>query len=156
MSDKKYISDEQLKKDFPLLFSRSFEEGIEAPDGYFQDLPGKVIERIKTENETKTIPIKRNYISRNIVLITSIAAVLIFGIFIINRGSDPQFTEDQKLTFTSLEISEISEDFLAELDEDIVMEALLSEDMELIDPDEEYTDYIYENDIDIEEYIYEL
>nr|AWJ66077.1 hypothetical protein [uncultured bacterium] len=156
MSKKKYINDKQLKQDFPLLFSESHKVYAKAPDGYFKDLPGTIIEKINAENDAEIIPIYRRITFNGLALFTSIAAVLIFGIFFMNYSPDQKILTDNNLIFTSSEISEISEDYLGDLDEDIIIEALLSDDMEFIDTDEEYTDYIYEHDIDIEEYIYEL
>ena len=156
MSNKEHISDEELKREFPLLFSQKKGEDLEAPNGYFETLPSQVMQKIGADEGTKVIPIQRNKRLRSLAVLTAIAASFLIGVFFWGGETVLPKSKENFLVFTSMEIAEINEDIIADIDEDLIFEALLSDDMDQIEENEEYIDYIYENDIDIEEIIYEL
>ena len=152
MNEKEHISDDDLKKEFPLLFGIEKQENFEVPEGYFDNLSAEIISKIKTQEETKVIPLNKGVIFKRMATIASLAAVLAIGIFFFI----PSEKQTMELAFTDEEVALFTEGFVVEMDDDLFYEALYSEDMELIENDFEYEDFLNENDFDLDELIYEL
>ena len=152
MNEKDYISDGQLKKKFPLLFDHKSQQKFDVPEGYFEGLSKEIISKIKTSEETKVIPINKTISLKKWVFYGGIAAAFIIGILFFI----PSDNGSVELAFTDEEITLFTEDIIIEIDDDLIYEAVYSEDMELIEDDLEYEDFIDDNDIDLEELIYEL
>ena len=155
MNDKDYISDDELKKQFPLLFSQSKEEDFEVPEGYFEKLPSLIMSKIQESDESKVIHINRAKSFRRLALFSGIAAAFLIAFFIFKTPSSPPAIVKMD-PLEGIDAQQISIEELSEFDEDIIYEALLPEELEQVELDEEYEDYFYDNDIDIEEIIYAL
>jgi len=152
MNEKDYISDEDLKKEFPLLFSQSNHQNFEVPNGYFEGLSNEIISKIKAQEETKVISINKKNTWKKLISYSSIAAAIVIGILFFI----PEEKNGFELVFTDEEAASFTEDIISEIDYDLIYEAVYSEDMELVEDDLEYEDFIEDNDIDLEELIYEL
>ncbi len=152
MNEKDYISDEDLKKEFPLLFSQSSHQNFEVPNGYFEGLSNEIISKIKAQEETKVISINKKNTWKKLISYSSIAAAIVIGILFFI----PEEKNGFELVFTDEEAASFTEDVISEIDYDLIYEVVYSEDMELVEDDLEYEDFIEDNDIDLEELIYEL
>jgi len=147
-----HISDKELKKQFPLLFGQKKEELLSAPEGYFETLPIEILEKIEAEEKGRIIEMKPTFSWRKAMVYTSAAAVLVLGLtFFLRQG--PNEVENT-LAFTLEEQSFISEDMISEFDEDIFLEAMYSDEFELIAVEDDLEEILEE--IDIEDFIYEL
>ena len=151
MSNKADISDEELRKKFPLLFGRNKEESFEVPDGYFDSLPKNVIDKIIAEEQGRVVSINQNRF-KWVYAAAGVAAILIIGFLLFSPVGTSDFSEEQ---LVSLENVEIPMDYVVDFDEDLILEVLYAEtngNDEEVDP---YIQYL-EEEFETEELIFEL
>ena len=150
MSEKDHISDENLKQEFPILFDQKKKDHFEVPDGYFESLPSKIIERIESSESGKVIALNR---SKNwIMAAAGIAAILILAMLLLNPSTNHLNVEDDLL---SLENIEIPEDYILDFEEDLIIEVLYSGDNTTYEEEDPYIQFL-EEEFETEELIFEL
>lgn len=148
MSEKDNISDKELRAQAPLLFTIKKQE-IKIPQGYFESLPDKVLERIEEVEELKVAQMEEPKRSNLFVWAIAAGIAAIAGMFIINGSYE---SNEELVIASDLEINlEEDMEYLLEIDEEIIIESYLAvetstelnEDIEfLIDEDFEYEDYL--------------
>lgn len=63
--------------------SEKLNDGFKVPEGYFDDLSQKMQEKIASGYQAKTVRQRSYFSTRNIAIATSVAALIIAGLFII-------------------------------------------------------------------------
>jgi hypothetical protein len=141
-------------------------DSFSVPDGYFESLPEKIIERIDlmdakkiaAENPfstpegyfeklssdiTNRIAVKtvnRPIFKRAVILVPLACLLIMFGYFLLNKNSS---TEKTEIATDGLENSS----FLQSIDESILLDELIAS--ETVQQDDTLTDYILKNNIDL-------
>ncbi len=150
MENKKNIL-EELEKEAPFLSKIKKENHFSAPENYFKVLP-EIVSDKKLNN--KSIHFIFDKLSYRVLIPFTAVAILFFVVFNFNNTTTPtELTHDQ--------LSEIIiEDDYFEMDDYLVYEAyaelLEEEENETSSDDDEYINYLLENDIDINSIIDEL
>jgi hypothetical protein len=141
--------EEYLKEMAPILFGKKHEPRQDAPQGYFEALPEKVLQRIAAEKPTKG-RIFQLINFRNLAIAAGFALVLAALSFLQNYSNERNETHVQ-VSYAEIDFSDdATMDVLAEMiDSDIVYASALSAD--------QYTWEINEDidDLDIVDFISE-
>jgi len=148
----------ELEAIAPTLSKIKRDNPFEVPEGYFENLPRLVSDRIKEHSTSHTVPI-RTLVVRWTAIAASIALIAAVA-FVLNNNTAPTVNTDLAL----LDAEEIAEALVSDgayaVDEEDLVEMLIEED-EFYAGDEESSsddiiDYLIDNDIDLSTIINEL
>jgi hypothetical protein len=148
MSKKEHISDEELKREAPLLFSLERKQ-IEAPEGYFDELPDKVMTSL--DAPIRQMP-KRSSSIGSLWKVAAGIALLIGMYFLLSPVEQPLGNE---LSAQELHINvEQDMDYLLEIEDDILYD-LLAEQSPLLEEDEidERIEFLMDEEIELEDIV---
>lgn len=158
MENSNKYNEEQLRKEAPTLFGIKKETPV-VPEGYFENLPESIIEKLKEKSEKRTW--WGSFFSNRLIRYSSLAmslGVLVIGVILFSNENEVGVNpitiagNTTKIDFSEEELEEIADFDLAE--EDII--EFYSEDeeiavpvMELCECDvDDMIEYIYDTEIE--------
>lgn len=120
---KERIEEEELQASAPTLFGMARISPFKVPEGYFGQLPGGILKKLNSEQQPSTGMIRPMFLS---LYATAAAAVIV--LLVMWKGG-----VETEQPFP--ELPELSADELlavVDIDEDLIIESLISEDLEVL------------------------
>ncbi len=156
--DQQHISvKDELQELSPELAKLKKEEHFKVPDGYFEEFPYEVQKRVlDSEKNVFWEVVLKMFTVRKVAIAGLVVAGLVFGVpylLDINRSLEADITADELL--------ELVEDGTLEFDEDAIVDVYavaLDDDVESADDleDEEIINYLIDEDVEIDEELFDL
>ena len=148
MSNKENISDKELKQEAPLLFSLERKQ-IEAPEGYFDNLPDKVMASLETP--IRQMP-KR---SSSIGILWKVAAgiALIVGMYFLLSSEEQPLGNELSSQELQIDIEQDME-YLLEIEDELLYDLLAEQSPSLEEEEiDERIEFLMEEEVELDEII---
>lgn len=156
MQDDKQIGhneDGDLKNSAPHLFGMEKQNPFSTPDGYFDELSSKVINRVAEEKQVRQ-PVWRFIFQPKIAIAASVVAI---GLTVATKFVFFNNVDVKEAVTTEELFADLSDEDLEGLTDELFMEDVLTEvvheervPFENIEDEEAIIDYLMENNIDIQ------
>ncbi len=128
---------EELKNIAPHLSQLPKKDAFTAPEGYFDDLPSSIQDRVISQSKTKSRVFSATWTFGSLGL----AAVLCW-VFFLGQPSDETTVTKQEVT------AYVNENIEQEFDETLLADELISSDNKTLTSEENLEEYILNQDID--------